>query len=199
MARPRDARGAAATGHGRRRAAQARALHPGRGMNLLTGNDADEFFGGCEPEFARQLLHQASATPEDAAALLWSAQALAPGSLGIYYAIYKHHARRREFEAAEGAARRGLAEAARQAGLPEDWRSATRASLPAGLDFRDHGVARFWLFTLKALAFIALRRGRPDEARALLAQITALAPDAHIGDDVIATMLASVDPADDGP
>ncbi len=160
-------------------------------MNLLTGNDADEFFGGCEPEFARQLLHQASVQPEEAGALLWSAQALAPQSLGIYYAIYKHHARRREFEDAERAARRGLQEAARQAGLPADWRTATRANLPPGIDFHADGVARFWLFTLKALAFIALRSGRPDDARALLAQIATLAPDAKIGHEVIATMLAS--------
>jgi hypothetical protein len=162
-------------------------------MNLLTGNDADEFFGDCEPEFARQLLHQAMSAPANAAALLWSAQALAPQSLGIYYALYKLHARRREFAAAERAASRGLIEAAHQAGLPEDWRTVTRASLPADLDFHSHGVARFWLFTLKALAFIALRSGRPDDARALLAQMSALAPDAQIGDEVIATMLASVD------
>jgi len=162
-------------------------------MNLLTGNDADEFFGGCEPEFARQLLHRATLAPADAATLLWSAQALSPQSLGIYYALYKHHARRREFAAAERAACRGLVEAARQAGLPEDWRTATRANLPAGLDFHGHGVARFWLFTLKALAFISLRRERPDDARALLARIAMLAPDAQVGDEVIATMLASMD------
>jgi hypothetical protein len=29
-------------------------------MNLSTGADADEFFGGCEPEFARQLKRSAS-------------------------------------------------------------------------------------------------------------------------------------------
>jgi len=161
-------------------------------MNLLTGNDADEFFGGCEPEFARQLLRRASSAPADATALLWAAQALAPHSLGIYYALYKHHAGRREFAAAESAARRGLREAARQAGLPEDWRAVTRASLPAGTNFHSQGVARFWLFTLKALAFIALRSRRPDDARALLEQISALAPDAQIGSEVIDTLLASV-------
>jgi hypothetical protein len=171
-------------------------------MNLLTGSDADEFFGGCEPEFARQMLHQAaSLAPQDAGALLWSAQALAPQSLGIYYALYKHHAGRREFEPAERAARRGLLEAARQAGLAEDWRTATRASLPPGIDFNVQGVARFWLFTLKALAFIALRSGRPEEARNLLAQITTLAPGAQIGDEVIESMLASLaaPAADDAP
>jgi len=52
--------------------------------------------------------------------------------------------------------------------------------------------ARFWLFTLKALAFIALRSGRPEDARALLGQLARLDEQARIGDDVIATLLASV-------
>ena len=162
-------------------------------MNLFTGQDADEFFGGCEPGFARELLHQAASAPRaEAGALLWAAQALAPQTLGIYYALYKHHAGRREFEQAGRAARRGLAEAALQVGLPADWRLVVPGTLPAGIDFQGSGAARFWLFTLKALAFIALRSERADESRALLARIAALAPDAHIGDDVIATLLASV-------
>jgi len=164
-------------------------------MNLFTGEAADALFGGDAPPAVQALLQEArTASPEQIPSLLWTAQACAPHCLSIYYLLYKCHAGRRQFELAERAARTGLAEAARQAGLPQDWRTAQ-----AGPDFHGTGPARFWLFTLKALAFIALRRGRPDEARALLAQITALAPDAHIGDDVIATMLASVDPADDGP
>jgi hypothetical protein len=44
--------------------------------------------------------------------------------------------------------------------------------------FIDNGPARFWLFTLKA--------------RALLAQIARLDPAARVGDDVIASLLASL-------
>ena len=57
---------------------------------------------------------------------------------------------------------------------------------------RGSGAARFWLFTLKALAFIALRSGRPDDARELLAHIAALDDQAHLGSEVIATLLASI-------
>ncbi|WP_428422180.1 hypothetical protein [Methylibium sp.] len=162
-------------------------------MNLFTGDSADEFFGGALPESARDLLHQAAQAPRgEVGALLWTAQALAPQGLGIYYALYKHHAGRREFEQAERAARRGLLESAQQAGLAEDWRRVTPGSVPAGVDFSRTGPARFWLFTLKALAFIALRSERPAEARELLTRIAALDGQARIGDDVIATLLASV-------
>jgi len=162
-------------------------------MNLFTGESADEFFGGGVPESIRPLMHQAAqAARGEVGALLWTAQALAPQCLTVYYALYKHHAGRREFDQAEGAAQRGLQEAARLCGLQADWRQVASATLPAGLDFGANGPARFWLFTLKALAFIALRRQRPAEARELLARITALHPHSGIGDDVVATMLASL-------
>lgn len=162
-------------------------------MNLFTGESADEFFGGAVPPTVHRLLHEAAQSPRgEVAALLWTAQALAPSCLPVYYALYKHHAGLREFEQAERAAQRGLLEAAQQAGLAPDWREATRDTLPAGVDFARNGPARFWLFTLKALAFIALRSQRPDDARELLAQLARLDVDARIGDDVIATLLASV-------
>ena len=101
-------------------------------MNLLTGDAADEFFGGAVPEAVRRLLHDAAQAPRpEVGALLWTAQALAPRCLAVYYALYKHHAGRREFEAAERAAQRGLLEAAQQAGLADDWRAVTPQSLPA--------------------------------------------------------------------
>lgn len=157
-------------------------------MNLFTGESADEFFGGAVPDAVRELLHRAARAPRaEVGALLWTAQAIAPGCLPVYYALYKHHAGRRELGPAERAAERGLCEAARQAGLPEDWRA-----VAPGIDFGHPGPARFWLFTLKALAFIALRSGRPADARERLERIAALDPGARIGDEVIATLLASV-------
>jgi len=162
-------------------------------MNLFTGVEADAFFGGEVPAAVHGLLHQAAQAPRgECGALLWTAQALAPQCLAVYYVLYKHHAGRRELDQAERAARRGLLEAARQAGLAHDWRAVTPAGLPAGLDFSRNGPARFWLFTLKALAFIALRSQRPAEAAELLARIALLDSNARIGGEVIATLLASV-------
>lgn len=158
-------------------------------MNLFTGEAADEFFGGEVPPPVRELLHRAAeAAPVQRGALLWTAQALAPGCLATYYALYKFHAGRREFELAERAAWRGLQEAAAQAGLPADWQAAP-APLPP--ETSGSSAGRFWLFTLKALAFIHLRSERPDTAQALLARLEACAPGARTGSDVTAVLLAA--------
>ncbi|MEK8033401.1 hypothetical protein AACH06_21490 [Ideonella sp. DXS29W] len=162
-------------------------------MNLFTGESADEFFGGDVPATVRQILHRAAQAPRtEVGSLLWTAQLVAPDGLPVYYALYKHHASQREWTWAERAARRGLVEAARQAGLPADeWQ--VQPGHPAAT-FRDNGPARFWLFTLKALAFLALRQQRLSEARELLAHIQRLDPEARIGDDVIASLLRSMGP-----
>lgn len=161
-------------------------------MNLYTGESADAFFGGDVPPAVHTLLHRAAtATPEERTALLWSAQALAPTCLATYCVLYKHHAGRREFELAERAASRGLQEAAARAGLNTDWRQVS-APLPAAVLQTEAG--RFWLFTLKALAFISLRSGQRGQARALLAHLEACGPDAHIGGDVTAALLGAVKP-----
>jgi len=157
-------------------------------MNLFTGESADGFFGGEVPGAVRELLHQAAAArPGDRAALLWTAQAIAPDNLAVYYALYKHHAGQRELELAERAAERGLAEAARQAGIDAEGRPL--ASGDAAPDFGANGPARFWLFTQKALAFIHLRSGRLAQARERLARIERLGPDARVGDDVLSALL----------
>jgi hypothetical protein len=158
-------------------------------MNLFTGETTDTFFGGDVPPAAHDLMRRAANEgPEERATLLWTAQAIAPTALAIYHALYKHHARRLELDLAERAALRGLHEAALQAGLPGDWRA---AQPDAAVDFQANGPARFWLFTLKALAFVNLRRGNPEEARALLATIERVEPEARVGDDVIAALLAA--------
>lgn len=169
-------------------------------MNLFTGEAANEFFGGAVPAALQDLLRRAAeATPDERAALLWTAQGCAPDCLAVYYTLYKHHAGRREFELAERAARRGLAAAGEQAGLPVDAETAlTLAAVPAGVDFQRNGPARFWLFTLKALSFIALRSGRPAAARAWLALIDRLDPQASLGTDVTAALLAAADTSPTG-
>lgn len=170
-------------------------------MNLFTGESADEYFGSDVSPLLRELLRRAQdAAGPDRTALLWTAQSCAPQTLAVYYLLYKHHATCREFELAEKAALRGLGEAALQAGLPDDavFLSFERPQCPPGLDFLSPGPARFWLFTQKALAFIALRSARPQEARRRLALIDSLAPGSGVGDEVIAALLQSTHGADLG-
>jgi hypothetical protein len=165
-------------------------------MNIMTGEASDAFFGGEVPQAVRDLLHEAAVLQgaravERRPALLWTAQAIAPTCLAVYYALYKHHAGRREFDLAERAARRGLIEAERLAGIDADGLPVAMPgnASPAPVDFMQVGPARFWLFTRKALAFICLRTGRPEEAREHLAVIAARGAGARLGDEVVSLML----------
>lgn len=155
-------------------------------MNLFTGEASDEYFGSDAPPAVRRLLAEAGAADlGQRAALLWTAQATAPDCLAVYYLLYKFHAQQRQFDLAASAAFKGLARAAAQAGLPEDW----RAAVPPAVDFTRVGPARFWLFTLKALAFIHLRQGQIEEAQAFLARLAALDPSQSVGSEVTAALL----------
>lgn len=158
-------------------------------MNLFTGEEANELFGGAPSPTIRHLIDQARAVPRtECAALLWTAAASAPGDLPVYYLLYKLHAGLGELEPALRAATLGLRHAAAAAGLPEDWTCVH----PGDADFRHPGPARFWLFTLKALAFLRLRRQEPKEAAALLDQLRRLDPQDSLGARHFETMLQSL-------
>jgi hypothetical protein len=158
-------------------------------VNILTGEASSDLFGGDVPPQVKRLVEQAreAETPERALALLWTAQVCAPNCPSLYYLLYKFHARHADFEQAECAALKGLEVAAVQAGLPDDWQSVT----PQMADFMKPGPARFWAFTLKALAFILLRRQDPVSARAYLTKVQELDPQGGSGSDVIDALLRS--------
>ena len=75
--------------------------------------------------------------------------------------------------------------AADQAELPDDWRTVT-AEMG---DFMSPGPARFWLFTLKALAFIRLRQKDPVSAQAYLGKVNELDPQGGSGAGVIDALI----------
>lgn len=155
-------------------------------MNILTGVESTELFGGAVAPAVAHWVEQARKVPrEHAAAMLWAASLSSPQSLPIHYLLYKLHAGLGELDQAQQAARRGLEAAAQAAGLPTDWRSVT----PGAADFAAPGAARFWLFTLKALAFIHLRRGERELAQALVAQLDRLDPSDQIGAGVVRALL----------
>lgn len=156
-------------------------------MNILTGESSTDLFGGEVPPQVKHLVEEArnAATPERALALLWTAQVCAPDCPSLYYLLYKFHARHADFEQAELAALKGLEVAADQAHLPDDWRVVT----PDMADFQSPGPARFWVFTLKALAFIRLRRKDPDSARVYLDKVNELDPVGGTGAGVIEALL----------
>ena len=156
-------------------------------MNLLTGVESTELFGGAVTPAVQHLIDVArNAPPEQVAAALWTAAATAPEQLAVYYLLYKMHAGRGELDLAFKAATKGLTQAAHAAGLAPDWRQVA----PGDADFSVSGAARFWLFTLKALAFISLRRGEREAAGALVAQLRRLDPHDHVGASVVQALLS---------
>lgn len=155
-------------------------------MNLFTGVESAELFGGTVSPAVQHLIDVARNAPAaQVEAALWTAAATAPDSLPVYYLLYKMHAGRGQLDLALQAASKGLNAAAQAARLASDWLKV----LPGDADFSVPGPARFWLFTLKALAFIQLRRGERDTAAALVAQLRLLDPADHVGASVVETLL----------
>lgn len=117
--------------------------------------------------------------------LLWQAQRLAPNALPVYFSLYKFYFYQRDLDNAELAARMALLAAAMQGGFNADWRGLQAGSA----EWADHAApAHFYLFTLKALAFIRLRRGDADESSSILAKLAELDPRDAVGASVIRSM-----------
>lgn len=160
-------------------------------VNLFSGERSDLFFGGEVPPAVQRLLDRARrAKPADIEALLWTAHVTAPDCLPVYYLLCKHHARLRQYEQAEYSALCAIARAAAQAGLVADWTEVAASDA----DFTSPGPARFWLFSLKTLAFVCLRTHRPEAARAVLAKLRELDPQHGLGGEVIAALLDGSQP-----
>lgn len=144
---------------------------------------------GDVPEHIDERLREAVEARADTVrceALLWEAHRLGPRVLPVYYALYKFYFNRRRLEDAERVARIGLDAAAREGGFLADWRRLG----PETTDWAAQGAPRFFLFTLKALAFISLRLDRREEALAILDALARIDPDDHVGYGVIATLAA---------
>lgn len=148
---------------------------------------------GTVPPVADELLARARAAWRDvptATALLAEALAIAPGCLPLHHARYKFLSSHGQYAPAEAAARSALAEAARQAGLPSDWRTLDPGVDLAAIDWADvQGAAHFYLFTLKALAYLRLRRGDLAEAQTLLDTLARLDPADQVGAAVTRSLL----------
>jgi len=118
--------------------------------------------------------------------LFRQALAAAPTELPTYFCLYKIHTYQGNLDQALAIAELGLREAARQAGWSPDWRCwQPQTRIP-------DGGGRFALYTLKALAFIHLRRNQRDEARQMLDALRRLDPTGAVGWPVIATLADGV-------
>jgi hypothetical protein len=142
-------------------------------------------FGDIDPAVDALLQRGVAAYRRDrslADRLFREALAAAPQELPVYLCLYKIHTYQGSLDEALHIAERGLQEAARQAGYGPDWR-----------DWQPHagmtdGPGRFALYTLKALAFIHLRRDERASADSILGVLARLDPEGHVGWPVIAAL-----------
>jgi tetratricopeptide (TPR) repeat protein len=130
---------------------------------------------------------QVYADTSAAEAILQRALSMDTKCLATYFSLYKFYFYKHQLLNAEGAALMALEAAARQGGFNADWhRLDVNSSDWSRVDSPQH----FYLFTLKALAFIRLRLNRRDEACAILDKLVELDPRDSVGADVIRALAA---------
>lgn len=142
-------------------------------------------FGGEASAEVALLLERAMQSYTDgkqAEDLLWQAHHQAPDALPVYFSLYKYYFYKGDLEQAELAARMALVAAAMQGGFESVWQNLKTDTC----DWADHAApGHFYLFSLKALAFIRLRRGDARESAAMLSKLAELDPADSVGASVI--------------
>ncbi len=126
---------------------------------------------------------------------LRSAEAIAPDHAAVLIGLYRFYFYKGRLAEALAVARVCLAKAARENGFALDWRE-VRASDAA---FSDFGAVlpRFYLFTLKAVAYLSMRLGDLGAAGELVAKLLELDPSDKIGAKVLLGVLNRVGLDDD--
>jgi len=146
------------------------------------------------PPAVNQLLQMAVAASHGekplAEKLFKQAQQLDRSCLQTYFALYKFYFYQGRLQEAEREVIAALEEAAHQGGFPSDYRRLSR------LDSRDmyvSDVTLFYLYSLKALAFIKLRQQQTAEARVILAVMKIIDPEDRSGASVIMQLAEALD------
>ena len=115
--------------------------------------------------------------------LMLRAHTADPECLHVYYILYKLYFNHNRLGDAERAVFLALDKAACQAKIPSDWCELNAVSCDwANVDAPQH----FYLFSLKALAFIRLRQRRMEEANEILAKLREIDSHDSVGGSVIA-------------
>jgi hypothetical protein len=111
--------------------------------------------------------------------------------LQTYFALYKFYFYQKRLADAERIALSGLEESARQGGFPSDFRRLVRE--PKKWDLYANEITLFYLYTLKALAFIKLRQGQMVEGQLILSLLQQLDPQDKSGASVIMDLAAALE------
>jgi tetratricopeptide (TPR) repeat protein len=159
---------------------------------------ADALLGADLPVEAARHLHRAGlAYAEDSVAErhLREAEALAPDHAAVLIALYRFYFYKGRLRDALEIAKVCLEKAARENGLKADWHQVRQADAEFGS--YDARLPRFYLFTLKAYAYLQMRLGRVDEGREAVLKLLQLDPTDKIGARVLLGVLEAVALGDD--
>lgn len=150
------------------------------------------YFSERTPHRLRGLLDQAlvAATPAGVEALLLEARRRWPQEPDAHIGLYKFYFVSQRYREAEAAVWQALREAAQGAGISRNY----RRQHPASADWSQRqGPLRLYLFSLKALGVIRLRRGRVAQAERALAKLLQLDPNDEIGGGAFLQIARSFD------
>jgi hypothetical protein len=131
-----------------------------------------------------------SVDQDEAENLFLQAQTLDSHCLQTYFALYKFYFFQKRLVDAERIVMAGLEESAKQGGFPNDYRRLAQNLQKWNL-YADES-ALFYLYTLKALAFIKLRLGFTLDAKIVLSHLQRLDPEDLSGASVIMDLAAGV-------
>jgi tetratricopeptide (TPR) repeat protein len=147
---------------------------------------ADALLGAGLPEAAERHLHRASLAyqhDEVAERHLREAQALAPGHAVVLIGLYRFYFYKGRLDQALDVARICLDKAAQDNNLKGDWHCVA----PGDADFGSYDAVlpRFYMFTLKAYAYLQMRLGDVVEGRAAVLKLLELDPTDKLGARVL--------------
>jgi tetratricopeptide (TPR) repeat protein len=160
---------------------------------------SDAVLGAGLPELAERHLSLAAQTYHQdaiAEAHLRKALVIAPGHAAVLIGLYRFYFYKNRLAEALDIARKCVEKAAADNGLAADWREVRRGDAAFG-DF-SAVLPRFYLFALKAYAYLNLRLGDFSEGRAALEKLLDLDPSDKIGAKVLVGVLDPMGADDDG-
>jgi hypothetical protein len=140
-------------------------------------------YGGETTEDIAELLEDAMSRyteTDKAEAKLVEALRRSPKSLPVHFSLYKFYFYKKRLVDADKVVQNSLLEAAHQGGFDPDWKSLNSSST----DW-SNTPAHFYLFSLKALAFIRLRQGDETGCLAVLNKLLELDQGDKVGASVI--------------
>jgi tetratricopeptide (TPR) repeat protein len=150
------------------------------------------------PPAAERFLYQAGLAYQDdslAERYLRKAEVVAPDHAAVLIGLYRFYFYKGRLREALDVAKRCLAKAARENGLPPDWREVSAGD--ARFSRYDEVLPRFFLFTLKGYAYLQMRLGNLDEGRAAVAKLLELDPSDKVGAKVLLGVLDRIGQSDD--